>query len=308
MKYGIVLMAYGTPSKEEDIIPYYTDILKGRHPADEMVEELKERYRAIGGASPLANISKEQAKLVQNALESRYPNDEFIVINGYRHITPMVGDAIENLVNEHVDVMIGLVLSPQYGKESSQPYHDLAHAKINELGTEIPYIDVDHWYEEPGIIEYWSRNLADCVQKLPDQNYRVMFSAHNVPLDNIDSDVYEEHVTHMGQLIAKRAGVPDHQCVVAWQGGHSPHVTWLEPDIEEVANDLVKFGVKHIISVPIGFISDNLEILYDLDIELKDEIEKFGGILYRLPMPNTDPLLIDALVQPLVKIIEQLKK
>ena len=307
MKIGIVLMAYGTPSSEEDIIPYYTDILNGRRPSEKMVEELKARYRAIGGASPLAKISRQQAEHVQKELEKRYPDDTFIVINGYRHITPFVGDAIEHFVDEHVDVMIGLVLSPQYGKESSQPYHDLAHHKINELGTGIPYLSVDHWYEEPGIIEYWSAKLAECVEQLPEQNFRVMFSAHNVPLKSNVSDVYEEHVTHMGRLIADQAGVKENQWFVAWQGGHSPHVKWLEPDIEEVAVDTVKSGVKHLISVPIGFISDNLEIFYDLDIELKEEIEKFGGILHRLPMPNTDPLLIDALVQPLVRIIEKQK-
>lgn len=304
MKYGIILMAYGTPSTEEEIIPYYTDILHGRRPSAEMVNELKMRYRAIGGTSPLAEISHAQAKLVQRELEKRYPEDTFTVINGYRHITPFVGDAIERLVKENVDLMIGLVLSPQYGKESSQPYHDLAHAKIKNLGTKIPYLEVEHWYQEPAIIEYWSSKLAEQIGKLTDKNFRVMFSAHNVPVNHHVSDVYEEHVTHMGQLIAEKAEIPEDRWVVAWQGGHSPHVKWLEPDIEEAAEALIRSGVKQIISVPIGFISDNLEILYDLDIELKEEVEKLGGSLYRIPMPNTDPLLIDAIVQPLVRIIE----
>lgn len=298
-------MAYGTPSSEEEIVPYYTDILNGRRPSDEMIEELKKRYRAIG-ASPLAKISKDQAALVQKELERRYPNDTFTVINGYRHIAPMVGDAIEQLVKEQVDAIIGLVLSPQYGKESSQPYHDLAHAKLNELNTDIPYNDVVDWYREPTIIQYWSDQLANCMEKVPDGNFHVIFSAHNVPMDNNEGDVYEEQVKHMGQIIAEKAGIPKDQYSIAWQGGHSQRVKWLEPDIEEATIDLLNRGSKHIISVPIGFISDNLEILYDLDIELKEEIEERGGTLYRLPMPNTDPLLIEALVNPIGNIVEKI--
>jgi ferrochelatase len=303
MKFGIVLMAYGTPSNEEEILPYYTDIRHGRPPSEEQLRELVRRYRAIG-ASPLAAISKNQAAAVKKALSERFPQDHFDVVNGYLHIAPKVEDAVRGLVEKKVDRIIGLVLSPQYGRKSSEPYHRNARKELERLGAEVPYEDVRDWFRQPPIIQYWAEQLSRSVAALPDENYRVLFSAHNVPVrPGEETDEYGDQVLQMAGFIADAAGIAREKWLTAWQGGHAEGIRWMEPDLEETAKTLVRSGVSHIISAPIGFISDNLEILYDLDIELRVELEAMGGILHRLGMPNTDPLVVNAIADALAEKI-----
>lgn len=298
-------MAYGTPSTEEEILPYYTDILGGRKPSDDMYAELVERYRIID-YSPLAKISEAQAEGVIETLNERNAEHTFVGFNGYRHIHPFVGDAIEQCVEQDVDKIIGVALTPQYAKYSTQIYHDKALARLKELNSTIPYIPINEWHEQPAIIEYWGKELADCVKELNDADYRVVFSAHNLPAEQTKGDVYEEQFHKMGELIAAYAEVPEEKCQWAWQSGHEGGpVEWMRPFLEETVEENVKQGIKQIISIPIGFISDNLEIAYDLDIELKGIIEAGGGSLHRLAMPNTHPLLIEAMTEAVSEKVEE---
>src|SRR5699024_5834903 len=129
---------------------------------------------------------------------------------------------------------------------------------------------------------------------IKDADYRVIFSAHNLPIAQTKGDVYQDQFQKMGELIAAYAGVSKEKCQWAWQSGHEGGtIQWMRPFLDETVEENLKQGIKHIISIPIGFISDNLEISYDLDIELKKEIEEVGGKFYRLSMPNNDPLLIE---------------
>lgn len=306
MKIGVVFMAYGTPATEAEILPYFTDILGGRKPSDAMYEELVERYRLID-YSPLAKISKEQKERVLAELEERYPEHAFVAFNGYRHIAPFVGDAIQSCLDENVEQIIGVALTPQYAIHSTQLYHDAALEKLDELTSEIPYIGINEWHEEPAIVAYWGKELATALKQVEDKDYRVIFSAHNLPAIQTKGDVYQEQFRKMGELIAENAGVAEDKCQWAWQSGHEGGpVEWMRPFLEETVKENLNQGIKEIISIPIGFISDNLEIHFDLDVELKEEIEDDGGMLHRLAMPNTHPLLIDAITDAVATKVDTL--
>lgn len=305
MKIGVIFMAYGTPSKEEEVLPYFTDILGGKKPSDEMLQELIERYRLIG-ASPLAEISKNQATEVLKKLEERYPNDTFVVTNGYRHIAPFVGEAVQELVEQDVEKIIGCALTPQYAIHSTQLYHDAALEQLEKDGSTIPYIGINEWHEQPAIIKFWANELSEFLEENKLEDYRVIFSAHNLPAHQTKGDVYQEQFEQMGKLIAKEAGVPENKLQWAWQSGsEGGPIEWMRPFLEETVEANLDAGIKHIISIPIGFISDNLEIFYDLDIELKEEIEAKGGTLHRMTMPNTDPLLIEAIADVVSEEVEK---
>lgn len=308
MKIGIVFMAYGTPSTEEEILPYYTDILGGRRPSEAMYQELLERYRKIG-FSPLAKISEEQRKGTINELKSLFPQYSFIGTNGYRHVAPFVDDAVRQLVKEGIDYIIGCALTPQYARHSTQLYHDAALAELEKLQSNIPYLGINEWHQEPPIVDYWAQEIVKVVNRISDSNYCVVYSAHNLPLKQIIGDVYEEQFKEMGSLIAERAGIPIEKCAWAWQSGHEGGpIEWMRPFLEELVEEKLQQGIKHILSVPIGFISDNLEISYDLDIELKELVEEGGGTLHRLPMPNAHPLLINALVNAISLKLKDVEK
>lgn len=306
MKIGVVFMAYGTPSREEEILPYFTDILGGKKPTDAMYKELVERYRLID-YSPLAKISQEQKKGVLEKLNERYNVHSFVAFNGYRHIAPFVGDAIQNCLDEKVDCIIGVALTPQYAVHSTQLYHDAAMERLEELSSEVPYIGINEWHEEPAIIEYWGKELVAALKQVEGTDYRVIFSAHNLPAIQTKGDVYQEQFRKMGELIAEHAGVSEEKCQWAWQSGHEGGpIEWMRPFLEETVKENINQGVNQIISIPIGFISDNLEIHFDLDVELKEEIEAAGGKLHRLAMPNTHPLLIDAITEAVAKKVAAL--
>jgi ferrochelatase len=306
MKIGVVFMAYGTPSSEEEIMPYFTDILGGKKPSDEMYEELVERYRLID-YSPLAKISVNQGKQAIEKLKPRFSEHTFIGVNGYRHIDPFVGDAIQQLIDQEVDQIIGFALTPQYAKHSTQLYHDAALEALKKAGSKIPYTGINEWHEQPGIIEYWGKELADVVQNLNERDYRVIYSAHNLPAEQTKGDVYQDQFQKMGELISEHAAVPAEKSQWAWQSGHEGGpIEWMRPFLEQKVEENLDNGIKHIISIPIGFISDNLEIFYDLDIELKEIIDKADGTLHRLPMPNTHPLLIEAITAAISEEVEKL--
>jgi len=298
-------MAYGTPSAEEDILPYFTDILGGRRPSDAMYKELVERYRLID-YSPLAKISVDQADKVIAELKERYPEHTFLGFNGYRHIAPFVGDAIQLCMDNDVDQIIGCALTPQYAKHSTQLYHDAALEQLEKADSSIPYIGINEWHEQPPLIEYWGKELAACVGRLHNEDYRVIFSAHNLPAEQTKGDVYQDQFRRMGELIAEFAGVSGEKCQWAWQSGHEGGpIEWMRPFLEQTVEENLEKGIKQIISIPIGFISDNLEIYYDLDIELNEVAENAGGRLHRLPMPNSHGLLIEAITRAISEIIER---
>lgn len=304
-KMGLLVMAYGTPYKEEDILPYYTHIRRGRPPAPEQLEDLKSRYQAIGGISPLAKITENQANALGDRLNAMQDEIEFTVYVGLKHITPFVEEAVEQMEADGIKEAVSIVLAPHYSSFSVKSYNERAKEEAEKHGIAIT--SVESWYKQPKFIEYWSEKIKDTYASMSDAEREkacLVVSAHSLP-EKIKQfgDPYPDQLEETAQLIAEAAGVE--QYAVGWQSEGQTGEPWLGPDVQDLTRDLhEEKGYEAFVYTPVGFVSDHLEVLYDNDHECKVVCDEIGASYYRPAMPNTDQLFISAMADA---VLEQLK-
>ena len=262
MKTGVLLMAHGSPDRLEDMGDYLRGILTRRPPSPELIAEFQDRYRQIGGRSPLLDITRAQAK----ALEKEVGMPVYV---GMRHWTPTIDEAVERARQDGVERMIGLCMAPHYAKVSVGAYH----AALEKTGMEA--VLVRDWHREPALLDYWKRATAG--------KGFVLFTAHSIP-----SEGAEPYPSQLAEMAGEIASGP---YLLAYQSRSPSPNPWLGPEIPEALPKM-----KGRISVAaIGFVCDHVEVLYDLDILHRGQAERLGLSWERLPMPNADPLLIQAL-------------
>lgn len=302
-KMGLLVMAYGTPYKEDDIERYYTHIRRGRPPAPEMLEDLKQRYEAIGGISPLAKITVEQAEKLEQHLNGIQDDVEFKMYLGLKHIEPFIEDAVKQMNEDGIEEAVSIVLAPHFSTFSVKSYNGRAKEEAAKLGgPEI--VSVEQWYDEPKFIKYWSDRVAKTLAEMPAderENSVLIVSAHSLPEKILQmGDPYPAQLKDTADMIAKQANVKNYE--VGWQSAGNTPEPWLGPDVQDLTRDLFKEnGYKAFVYVPAGFVSDHLEVLYDNDYECRIVTEEIGASYYRPAMPNTEPEFIDALADVILK-------
>lgn len=302
-KVGLLVMAYGTPYKEEDIEPYYTHIRRGRPPAPEQLEDLKNRYEAIGGISPLATITDDQARALGERLNAVQDEKEYVVYVGLKHITPFIEDAIEQMSKDGIEQIESIVLAPHFSTFSVKSYNGRAKEEAEKYGMTIK--SVESWYDEPKFIDFWANELKEVYANLEDEERDatcLIVSAHSLPEKIIAmGDPYPEQLKETAKLIADAAGIKTYE--IGWQSEGNTPDPWLGPDVQDLTEALhEKHGYKAFVYAPVGFVSDHLEVLYDNDYECKVVCDKVGANYYRPNMPNTDPLFIDAMADAVLKL------
>ncbi|QXJ37831.1 Ferrochelatase [Parageobacillus caldoxylosilyticus] len=303
---GLLVMAYGTPYKEEDIERYYTHIRHGRKPSDELLEDLKQRYKAIGGISPLAKITLEQAKQLERRLNEMQDDVEFRMYLGLKHIEPFVEDAVRKMYEDGIKEAVSIVLAPHFSTFSIQSYNERAKAEAEKLGGPVIY-PIDSWYDEPKFIDYWAENVKKVFASMPEEEREkavLIVSAHSLPEKIIAAgDPYPKQLEETARQIAEKAGVKHY--AVGWQSAGNTPEPWLGPDVQDLTRQLHKEkGYTSFVYAPVGFVADHLEVLYDNDIECKQVTEEIGAKYYRPEMPNANPKFIDALATVVLKRIK----
>jgi protoporphyrin/coproporphyrin ferrochelatase len=304
-KVGLLVMAYGTPYKEEDIIPYYTHIRHGKRPTEEMIEDLKRRYKSIGGISPLAEITLAQAKKLEETLNAKQTEVEFNMYLGLKHISPFIEEAVEEMKRDHIEHAVSIVLAPHYSTHSTEVYNRRAKKAAAEIGG--PRItSIYDWYQEEGFIRYWSEEIAKILNQLTEKELQqtvVICSAHSLPEKILKHhDPYPEQLAITAKLIAKDLGF--HHVAVGWQSEGNTDEPWLGPDVQDLTRDLYKQGYRSFIYAPVGFVADHLEVLYDNDYECKVVTDELNANYYRPPMPNTDSRFIEMLAKVVLQKLE----
>ncbi|AZV41622.1 ferrochelatase [Peribacillus asahii] len=295
-KIGLLVMAYGTPNKEEDIERYYTHIRHGRRPSDELLEDLKGRYKAIGGLSPLARITEGQAEGLEKRLNEIQDEIEFKAYLGLKHIEPFVEDAVKQMADDGITEAVSIVLAPHFSTFSVKSYNGRAQDEAAKYGLKIT--SVESWYDEPKFIQFWVNELndvIDCMTAEERDNYALIVSAHSLPEKIVQlGDPYPKQLEETAQLIADGAGVSNY--AVGWQSAGQTPEPWLGPDVQDLTRDLYEEkGYKAFIYIPVGFVSTHLEVLYDNDYECKVVTDEIGASYYRPAMPDVQPAFIDAL-------------
>jgi ferrochelatase len=272
-------MAYGSPERVEDIRPYLEDIREGRAVSDEAVEELIERYRRIGGRSPLDEVTERQ----RAALERELGLPVFV---GMKHWRPRIADAVEAALAGGAERIVGIVLAPHYSALSIAGYRERMESALAGR-AELRF--VESWHDHEPFLDV----LAGRVRGT---DAHVVFTAHSLPERILAmGDPYREQLLETSRLAAERAGL-EHWSF-AFQSASATGEPWLGPDILEELDDLHARGVRKVLVCPIGFVSDHLEILWDIDVEARERAAELDLELDRIESLNDDPAFIRALAQ-----------
>lgn len=290
---GVLVMSHGTPRTLAELPAFYTEIRRGRPPTPELLADLERRYAAIGGASPLTQRTEAQVAGIAKALESLVP-ERFVVASGARFCSPRIEDAMSELARAGTRRVIGIVLTPQSSVASVGEYARRARDAAGAASAEGEPIDlemVEHWHAAPGLDRILARRVLDSVSRIDpgrDGTVEVLFTAHSVPSRLIEQgDPYADQVTETAQAVANAAGIDRWR--VAWQSAGRTDETWLGPDVLEVIASLGGSDVSGVVVCPVGFVSDHLEVLYDLDIEAARAAEQADLDFARTASLNDDP-------------------
>jgi protoporphyrin/coproporphyrin ferrochelatase len=282
-KTGVLLMAHGTPSSLDDMPEYLRLVRGGRPPSDELIAEMRHNYQAIGGRSPLTEITLAQADALAKRLGPSIP-----VRAGMRNWKPFIREAVAALEAESANRIIGIPLAPQFSTLSVKKYLDTAR---DALPAAMRFEPVESFHLHPLLVAAFAERL-DAARPEPDE--RIVFTAHSLPVKVIESgDRYAEQVAETARAVAERSGVRQYEC--AFQSAGRTPEPWIGPDVGELIGELARGGVRRFLVVPIGFVCDHTEILFDIDIQAAATARRLGCSLRRTESLNTSATFISAL-------------
>lgn len=292
-------MAYGGPDSLDDIEEYLLDIRGGRQTPAELVDEIKERYAQIGGKSPLLEITRAQARALEERLNAGENGRRYRVYVGMRHWHPYIKEAVAQIVEDGTQRVVALCMAPHYSRMSIGAYFKKVEEAQQELGVDLDVIWVESWHDHPLFLQAVAERVRAGLQKFPPEvrnAVKVIFTAHSLPAAILEQgDPYDRQLRETAQGVAELLGNIDWQ--FSYQSAGTRSATWLGPQIEDVVVELAEVGHKNILVAPIGFVADHVEILYDIDIEARGYAEQAGARLERTESMNVTPLFIEGLAE-----------
>ncbi|TDM07480.1 ferrochelatase [Macrococcus lamae] len=304
-KRGLLVMAYGTPYKEEDIEPYYTHIRHGRKPSEESLQDLKDRYKAIGGISPLAGTTERQAEALRDALNKQSKDFEYVLYIGLKHIAPFIEDAVKQMHDDGIEEAVTIVLAPHYSTFSVASYNERAAEEASKYGIKLTH--VKDFYRQQKFITFWRNQVDDTLKSIPDDELNetvLIVSAHSLPEKIKEKgDPYPDQLTDTARLISDVSQIRN--VAIGWQSEGNTPDPWLGPDVQDLTRELYRqHGYKHFIYTPVGFVCEHLEVLYDNDVECKNVCHEVGAVYHRPAMPDTHQLFIESMVDEINSVLK----
>jgi ferrochelatase len=298
-------MAYGTPAGPEELEAYYTHIRRGRPPTPELLSELSRRYAAIGGQSPLLERTRAQVEGLERALAQAGRPDIKVAL-GMKHAAPFIEDTVARLAAGGAEAIIGLVLAPHFSRMSVGEYAERARAAAAAASRSPAISVVPSWHLATGYLEFLTDALRSALDSLPkaDGGAHVLFTAHSLPARILDDDdPYPAQLRETASAVAGRLGL--RRWSIAWQSAGRTPEAWLGPDVLQELEALAAAGTRAVVVCPAGFVSDHLEILYDLDIEASARARELGITFARTAAPNADPRLLGALAGVVLETVAE---
>jgi ferrochelatase len=297
-------MAHGTPETLQDLPRFVTEVRRGRQPEPQLLDELERRYLAIGGTSPLAERTRWHAESIATALDEKSPG-RFTVAIGYKFASPRIEEAVSELSKRGIERVVGIVLAPHYSAMSVGDYEKRAKLAGEQLAPPLAPLEVEtvhEWYLAPGFVPLMAELVRRSVASLPDDQrsrVTVVFTAHSLPERILEQgDPYPDQLRESADVIAAAADVERY--AVAWQSAGRSSEPWLGPDILDVIPELAAGGATAVIVCPVGFVSEHLEVLYDLDVEAAAAAQRSGIAFARTPSLDGDPRLPALLAQVVI--------
>jgi ferrochelatase len=303
---GLLVMSYGTARGPDDVEAYYTHVRRGRPPPPELLARLRRRYEAIGGRSPLIEITEAQAK----GLEAELAAAAEVGVRAYvgmKHQRPYLEDAVRTMAADGVRRAVGIVMAPHYSRFSVGEYVERAGGAAEEAGVAMGF--VESWGADPGFVRFVGGRVREALDRVPEalrDEAVVVFSAHSLPERILDSgDPYPDQLRETAELVAAEVGTD--RFVTAWQSAGQTGEAWLGPDVTDVLRRLDAEGRRAAVSCPVGFVADHLEVLYDIDVEAQAAAREAGIALVRTESPNADPAFVKVLADVVRAHLENLE-
>jgi ferrochelatase len=286
---GVLVMAYGGPNNLDEVEPYLLDVRGGRSTSTEIIHEMRERYRQIGGRSPILERTQAQAAALQSALA----DPRFCVFAGMRHWHPYIQDVLAQMAREGIPRAIGLVMAPHYSRMSIGAYYK----KVEEADVPIEMARIERWHLLPGYLDALAGRVHEALEKFPVEvraDVPIIFTAHSLPRRILEwNDPYPHELQATVAGVIERLG--SHPYEFAFQSAAISTEPWLGPDAGVIIKRLAEEGRRHVLLAPIGFVAEHVEILYDIDIVYKQQAGQLGLHLERIEMLDTAPAMIAGL-------------
>jgi ferrochelatase len=293
---GILVLAYGTPRTLNDVEPYYTHIRGGRPPSPEAVEHLRERYRLVGGHTPLLDLSQQVADQLQARLDAQSPGG-YRVYLGMKHWHPFIGDVVPQIVADGVREVIAVVLAPHYSRYSLEGYRKYINQALEQTDQPFTLRFIESWHWHPRFRALIAQRIRATLAQFPEEargQVKVLFSAHSLPEKIVAAgDPYPQQLHDSAAGIAELLGLDDWR--FCYQSAGMTGEPWLGPDILDYLDELHAEGVRSVVSAPFGFVAEHLEVLWDIDTEAQQKAAELGITLRRIRMPNADPEFVEVI-------------
>jgi ferrochelatase len=298
---GLLVMAYGGPSNLDEVEPYLLDVRGYRPTSPEIIHEVRERYREIGGHSPILPQTREQAAALESALNIN--RQDFKAFVGMRHWHPYIKDTLARMQAQGIERSVGLVMAPHYSRMSIEAYFK----KIDEAGSPIEIAPIKDWHLLPGYIDALVSRVCDTLERFPvdvRSQVPVIFSAHSLPERILEwNDPYPDQLRATVDAVMQRLGDQPHE--FAFQSAAISNEPWLGPDVSVLIESYARQGQRNIISCPIGFVCEHVEVLYDIDIVYQRLARSLGVRLERIEMVHTAPQMIAGLAELIRKTAKE---
>jgi protoporphyrin/coproporphyrin ferrochelatase len=308
---GVILMAYGGPKSLEEVEPFLADIRGGRPTSQELIDEITERYRVIGGSSPILEITEAQAAGVEAALndaEAERAGIRYRTYVGMRHWDPYIEAVVPQMLEDGVDEIAAIVMAPHYSRMSVGAYMGKLDKALTAAGASVPVTQVRSWKDEPAFIEAVARKVTEALNRHFSDEERadvpILFTAHSLPARILESgDQYPQELEASMELVAAILKPKNYR--FAFQSQGSTADPWLGPSVEDTLEVLRDEGHTNLLLVPFGFVCDHVEVLFDVDVEHKGQAADVGIRMERPEMLNDDPGLIEAVASAVRESVKE---
>lgn len=295
-QHHLLIMAYGGPDSMEDVRPYLLDVRHHRPTSEEIFQEVEERYQLIGGRSPILELTEAQGKGIEAKLNESAPEGEsWKVWFGMRHWHPYIAETIAEMKQAGVEKFVTLVMAPHFSAMSIGAYN----AAVEKAADGMETASIDRWNLLPGYLDALTERVNDALQKFPEDvrdSVPIIYTAHSLP-ERIreNNDPYESDLNETYEAMKQR--FPNHPGHWAFQSAAMTKDPWLGPDASVIIDEIDAAGGKHVLIVPVGFVCEHVEILFDIDVEFKEQADKLGMQLERITMVNDHPEMMQGLAE-----------
>ena len=303
---ALLLLAFGGPRSLEEVEPFLVHLL-GRKPSPEQLERVEERYRSIGGGSPLPELTGKQAKALEERLNRKgYPFKSYV---GMRYSPPFIEEALKNILEDGIQEVVAIPMAPFRSRFSTGAYQEELNRINEKMGQRLKIAFIEGWHSHPLFLKAVAEKVEEGLQQFSKgerKKVHLIFTAHSLPESVVGKDSYVQDMKESVEGILKRIEPLPWHLAFQSKGGGSER--WMGPDVESVLIEIQKLGVREVLLVPIGFVSDHIEILYDIDTLYQDKARSLGIGLKRTESLNLCESFMEALTTIVEEHLKELKE